>query len=276
MVDSRTPIPRTAIVRPTKPLSMELVERVRDGLQEILFSVHKASRSVAADDAAKCVEQYRTDAQAFAIPTGAEFAPLKEWLAFTLERPFDGWEADLRESLNALRRLTPGLQGQRDTPADVRNQVATHLAILEAAGDVLSVLFQGYNPDVTASQAEVSSAGEQPKADALANAEKSKGEPTDAALRKLSQSTRLAYLSFQAIEVQKCRRLEDREAYDLLSENGLPTDKGPLGVLADYKLPSFDTWTRYLRDARQAMGDSKYTQRAGRSHGSSIAKQDEV
>jgi len=66
------------------------------------------------------------------------------------------------------------------------------------------------------------------------------------------------------------RRLEDREAYDWLDENGIDTEKGDLGELTDYKLPAFHTWSRQLRNGRQPLGEQKYTRRKGRAAGKSI------
>src|SRR5207253_3122308 len=64
---------------------------------------------------------------------------------------------------------------------------------------------------------------------------------------------RKAYLVYEYAESKAGRRLTDREAYDLLKEEGLPTDKGHLGELEGYKLPEFETWTKYLRVLRNAL-----------------------
>jgi hypothetical protein len=73
----------------------------------------------------------------------------------------------------------------------------------------------------------------------------------------------MAYLSFLYAESKKGTRLEDRPAYDWLKEYGIDADDS--GKLVDYELPSFLTWTRYLRQARAATGERKYTPRAGRT-----------
>jgi len=72
------------------------------------------------------------------------------------------------------------------------------------------------------------------------------------------------------------KRLQDREAYDWLKEYGIDTDKGDVGELADYELPSFDTWTKQLRNARNPLGKQKYTRRGGRATGKSIVRVNEV
>jgi hypothetical protein len=94
------------------------------------------------------------------------------------------------------------------------------------------------------------------------------GPAREAVLRKLEPADRTAYFSFQYAETKAEKRLEDQEAYRLLKEEGIPTDKGDLGELTDYCLPSFDTWSRQLRNARKALGERKYTPRDGRDAGS--------
>jgi len=71
--------------------------------------------------------------------------------------------------------------------------------------------------------------------------------------------------------------MEDREAYEWLREYGIDQGKGDLGELTDYQLPdAFDTFRRYVTDARKPLGESKYTRREGRKHGGSVARQDEI
>jgi hypothetical protein len=95
-------------------------------------------------------------------------------------------------------------------------------------------------------------------------------------LSKLQPCARKAYFSYQLAESQVGRRLEDDEAYDWLKENGLPDDAGDLGELTDYELSSRDTWKRELRSARKALGEQKYSRRAGRSTGRSVVGADEI
>jgi hypothetical protein len=59
-------------------------------------------------------------------------------------------------------------------------------------------------------------------------------------------------------------------------ENGIDTDKGDVGELADYELPASDTWSRQLRNARKPLGEQKYTRRAGRAAGRSIVAGKEI
>jgi hypothetical protein len=97
----------------------------------------------------------------------------------------------------------------------------------------------------------------------------------DALIRQMEPAVRLAWLSYCYAEVKAAKRLEDREAYNLVNEEGIPEGAGDRGELSDYELPSFDTWSRYLRDARRLLGESKYTRRHGRPYGKSVVRQDE-
>jgi hypothetical protein len=82
-------------------------------------------------------------------------------------------------------------------------------------------------------------------------------------LEQCKPSERQAYYSYKLAEARAERRLEDREAYDLLDE--LLADEDSIeqftGELTDYKLPSFGTWSRQLRTARRATNERKYTPR---------------
>jgi hypothetical protein len=98
----------------------------------------------------------------------------------------------------------------------------------------------------------------------------------EAVLRQLEPAVRKAYLAFQYAQTMNGRRLPDPEAYDWLKENGIDSDKGDVGELGDYQLPAFDTWSRQLRFARNLLGEQKYTRRAGRKHGQSIAKGNQI
>ncbi len=81
-------------------------------------------------------------------------------------------------------------------------------------------------------------------------------------LESIKPSERLAYYSYKLAEAKAVRRLEDREAYDLLSENDL--SEYFVGDLEDYQLPAFGTWARQLRTARKATNERKYTPRTHR------------
>jgi hypothetical protein len=87
------------------------------------------------------------------------------------------------------------------------------------------------------------------------------GAARDEAFQSLQPATQRAYLAFEYAESKGGRRLEDREAYDWLAENGITADQGNLGLLVDYTLPGFDTWTRQLREARKTLGEQKYKRR---------------
>jgi len=98
----------------------------------------------------------------------------------------------------------------------------------------------------------------------------------EAKLKALQPAARKAYFTFLAAEANAGKRLDDREAYDRLKEQGLPDNAGDLGEMTDYTLPEFDTWSRHLRTARNAVGEQKYTRRAGRPLGRSIVKAHEL
>lgn len=54
---------------------------------------------------------------------------------------------------------------------------------------------------------------------------------------------------------------------------GPPTDRGLYAWLkrrSEERLPAFETWVRYIRQARQALGEQKNSPRVGRQHGTSI------
>jgi hypothetical protein len=95
-------------------------------------------------------------------------------------------------------------------------------------------------------------------------------------IHQLGPAVRLAYLAFCFAESKASRRLEDKEAYDLLKEDGIPEGAGDRGELAEYRLPAFDSWARYLREARNVLNERKYTRRAGRPLGKSITKGGQV
>ena len=90
-------------------------------------------------------------------------------------------------------------------------------------------------------------------------------------LAKLQPAVRKAYLSFEYAESKVGKKLEDHEAHEWLNENGIDTDKGDMGELADYELPpNYDTWRRQVSEARRLLGEQKYTSRTGRPTGRSI------
>lgn len=95
-------------------------------------------------------------------------------------------------------------------------------------------------------------------------------------LKQLSPAKRKAYFSYQYAESKAGKKLQDNEAWKLLKDQGLSDDADDLGELTDYRIPAFDTWSRQLRKARNALGEQKYTPRGGRRSGSSIVKGNEI
>jgi hypothetical protein len=96
-------------------------------------------------------------------------------------------------------------------------------------------------------------------------------------LKQLEPAVRKAYLAYQYAETIKCQKLEDRAAYDWLKENGFDSEKDEFGELMDYKLPkNYETFRRYLTEARKPLDENKYIPRAGRWHGRSIVEKDEI
>lgn len=95
-------------------------------------------------------------------------------------------------------------------------------------------------------------------------------------LAGLEPAVRRAYLACQWAETKAGRRLEDREAYSILREEGLPEGQGEAGELEEYELPTLDTWTRQLRTARRALGEQKYRRRGRPPIGGSIVSSRDV
>jgi len=95
-------------------------------------------------------------------------------------------------------------------------------------------------------------------------------------LKQLKPAMRKAYWAWQYAESENGRRMEDREAYDWLRENGIDQDKGDFGELTDYEPPeSFETFKRYVVESRRVLNEGKYTRRAGRT-GRSVVQRDAI
>jgi hypothetical protein len=95
----------------------------------------------------------------------------------------------------------------------------------------------------------------------------------------LKKAVRRAWRSFELAALKAGKRLDDlksRDAYALLKELDCQDDPDTHVELADYKLPSLDTWVRYVRKARNALGEQKSSTRRGRPHGKSIVRQDQI
>jgi hypothetical protein len=95
-------------------------------------------------------------------------------------------------------------------------------------------------------------------------------------VQQMEPAVRLAYLAFCYAESKAEKSLQDLEALNLLREDGIAEGAGERGELADYRLPAYATWARYLREARRLLGENKYTRRAGRPTGRSIVKGDQI
>jgi hypothetical protein len=101
-------------------------------------------------------------------------------------------------------------------------------------------------------------------------------EKTKAQKQGLEPAASKAYSAFGVAEFQARKPLADYEAYQLLKEKGIPENVGEGGELTDYRLPSFETWARHLRTARNTLGQQKYTRRAGRPLGKSVVRVDQI
>ena len=95
-------------------------------------------------------------------------------------------------------------------------------------------------------------------------------------LDEVNTAAQKAYVSFLYAEAKAKHKLEDRDAYDWIHENGFDKSDGCYDKLENYTLPAFDTWCRYLRIARKATCEQKYTPRHGRATGRSIVSVDEI
>ena len=178
----------------------------------------------------------------------------------------------LRDALHlvGLSQYAPvELQG----PWTILNVDLYHLDYLPASGTALRTLQQsiedlGGKPDPSEGNGGADSTPKQPAADLNIKKEE--------VLAGLEPADRKAYSAYQYAETMAEKRLQDREAYDWLKENGIDANKGDVGELADYELPDFPTWTRQLRNARNPLGEQKYTRRAGRDTGRSIVTAKEI
>jgi hypothetical protein len=78
---------------------------------------------------------------------------------------------------------------------------------------------------------------------------------------QLSDRFERAYQSYVFAASKIDRRITDKEAYDWLKDYGL----------AEYELPPFGTWQRYVREGRKHHGDQKNTPRGGRTARSAVS-----
>jgi len=207
------------------------------------------------------------DLDAFA---GAEYSEIRILRMFLMRNHPGDWES--RFFSLAINRLTPTL-----IDAELRSEPssATMGECCDSIADALEAeirRMEAVPPPAKAEQDEggggTGSAPEQPAVTSDAD--------RAAILAKLQPAKRKAYFSFVHAEGKAGKRLEDYEAYEWLKENGIDTDKGDTGELADYELPVFDTWSRQLRKAREPLREQKYTRRAGRATGRSIVSGREI
>ncbi|MCG3179635.1 MAG: hypothetical protein BIFFINMI_01976 [Phycisphaerae bacterium] len=83
----------------------------------------------------------------------------------------------------------------------------------------------------------------------------------------LEPAERKAYQQYAyAVEQSAMPITKDREAYDWLAAH---LDSGD-------KLPAYETWTRYLRSARKALGEQKNKPRRGRQAGRSVVRDRDI
>jgi hypothetical protein len=99
-----------------------------------------------------------------------------------------------------------------------------------------------------------------------------------AALGQLEQACRKAYYAYQYAESKAGKCLADDKAHDFLKENGIDENGSHLDepALTDYEVPSRDTWKRYLREARKALGEQKNRRRGRPTITRSIVKGDQI
>jgi len=93
----------------------------------------------------------------------------------------------------------------------------------------------------------------------------------DDIIRSMQPSERKAYAAYEFDESKKGCQLEDKEAYELLCDDGIDEDEQ-----AGYSLPSFATWSRYLRKARSRLGEQKHSRLASRATGKTVVRRDEI
>lgn len=90
--------------------------------------------------------------------------------------------------------------------------------------------------------------------------------PSEAMSGDMPRRATLAYSSFQVAETRMDTPPEtDLEAYDWLQEHP--------DAIENYILPSYETWSRNLRTARNKIQKQKNKPRSGRSGGSSVVTQ---
>lgn len=92
-------------------------------------------------------------------------------------------------------------------------------------------------------------------------------------LSKYKPCEQKAYLSWKVAEGRNPPDLKDKAAYEWLRE---ADDEHFSAELAGYRLPSMDSWIRYVREVRKGLGESKHRSRKDRPHGPSIVRQEDI
>jgi len=105
-------------------------------------------------------------------------------------------------------------------------------------------------------------------------------------VNEFAKGVRLAYLSYALATGEQgkdptdpkshvYKELTDKEAYEFLKEYDF-TKLGREEEFYDYKLTSFDSWSRQLRTARAELEEQKQEHRYKRPHGCSVVSPDEI
>lgn len=103
----------------------------------------------------------------------------------------------------------------------------------------------------------------------------SAGVSLQEACKNLQPAHRKAYFAYRYAEQQLGDKPTGEAVYDWLKEH-TPVEGEMFQELDGYELPTFHTFTKYLRVARGTLGTSKYSTRAGRPTGKSITRPDEM
>lgn len=184
-----------------------------------------------------------------------------DWWLPALECP--NWQSECyprhrtKDALNAwkttIEEMIRETLGVLNNPEEADRMQANLVADLELIRHVAPELISDAREDVGEPEAPEAAASPDKPADEAGPARKG-----DADGEGMTKAVRLAGLSFEYAEVKQGGRLEDREAFDYLKEHDFDRDADEL---SDYILPSFETWTRYLRLWRKHMNQSKYRRR---------------
>jgi hypothetical protein len=203
------------------------------------------------------------DAQVALVASGFD-APRSWIITDPLDKIKGGYLGDC-----GVNEIVESAAAEDSVLENVLNEIAVDLVLLEGR---IAEADQVTPPTAEPRESEGNSGGDRP----AEQSEIISGTDRETILLQLQPADRKAYLSFQYAESKAGKRLQDQEAYELLNEESIPTDQGDLGELTDYELPTKETWTRQVRNARYALGEQKYTPRAGRSIGGSVVKKDET